>query len=125
MMKIQKHLKLKSLTSGEVDLETWSPKSPEDIHICLDMGIRVKNLKGEITLNVTLATPEALRNRKNSTALVEKHIVVVQKYDYGNVKKLLKALISKCNRDTQFDSCVALAKYFHWEYDYCKLDQAH
>ncbi len=124
-MTIQKHLKLKSLSSDEVDLETWAPKSAEDIHICLDMGVRVKNLKGEITLNVTLASPEALRSRSNTPLLVEKHTVVVQKYDYAHVKKLLRDLISKCNRDTQFDSCVALAKYFHWEYDYCKLNRAH
>jgi hypothetical protein len=124
-MRIQKHLKLKSLSSDEVDLVTWSPKSLEDIHICLDMGIRVKDIEGEITLNVTLASPEALRFRHNSTALVEKHTVVVQKYDYESVKKLLKGLISKCNRETRYDSCLALQKYFQWEYDYCKLNKGH
>ncbi|MFV2061679.1 MAG: Imm8 family immunity protein [Gammaproteobacteria bacterium] len=124
-MRVQKHLKLKSLSSDEVDLETWAPKSPEDIHICLDMGIRVRDIEGEITLNVTLASPEALRFRKNSPALVEKHTVVVEKYDYESVKKLLRGLISKCNRETRYDSCLALQQYFQWEYDYCKLKNTH
>ena len=121
-MRIQKHLKLKSLHSDEVDLETWSPTSLEDIHICLDMSVRVRDIEGEITLNVTLASPEALRNRQKSQVLVEKHTVVIQQYNYNYVKKLLKELISKCNRETRYDSCLALQKYFHWEYNYCKLD---
>jgi len=122
-MRVQKHLVLKTLSSRDVDLQTWSPESPEDIHICVDIGVRVKDLEGEITLNVTLASPEALRIRKNSPMLlVEKHTVVIQKYEFDYVKKLLKGLIGKCNRDTRFDSCVALQKYFQWEYDYCKLE---
>jgi len=120
-MRIQKHLKLKSLSSTDVDLETWSSGSPEDIHICVDMIVRVKDLEGEIILNVTLASPEALRLRNNSPKLVEKHTVVIKKYDFDCVKKTLKGLIGKCNRDTRYDSCVALQKYFQWEYDYCKL----
>ncbi len=120
-MRAPKHLRLKTVSSDDVDLESWTPKSLEDIHICLDMGVRVKDIDGEITLNVTLASPEALRYHRNSPALVEKHTVVVQKYDYESVKKLLKGLINKCNRETRYDSCLALQKYFHWEYDYCKL----
>jgi len=106
----------------DVDLETWSPETLEDIHICLDMGITVNDLEGEITLNVTLASPEALRFRHKSLALVEKHTVVVEKYDYSYVKKLLKELISKCNRETRYDSCIALQQYFQWDYNYCKID---
>jgi len=124
-MRIQKHLKLKTLTSNEVDLETWSPSSLEDIHICIDMGIRVRDLDGEIKLNITLASPEALRHRRNSPSVVEKHTVVIRKYDYTYVRKLLRELIGKCNRETRYDSCIALQKYFNWEYDYCKVNVTH
>lgn len=115
---MNKALKLKSISSSEVELNTWHPTENEDVFICLDIEVGFADEESGVNLfYVTLATPEALRRHCNPPVLVKNRTIVISDYSYDAVRDAVLEILSKCTRDSWNDSCVALQRYFQWEFE--------
>lgn len=111
-------LELLSLSSSDVDIETWYPLENEDVFISLDLVIGYSDgEEGGNLFYVTLATPESLRKYRQQPILVENRTIVISEYSFYLVKEELLSILRKCSRNTWEESCLVLQRYFQWEYE--------
>ena len=116
-------LQLRSVSSSEVDLKGWNPKSLEEIFISLDLEIGPADDDGINLFYVTLATPEALRKYRSGPILVEHRTIVIERYNYEDVLKGLNDIVRKCERNTWDECCAVLQRFFQWEYEDYSTDR--
>ena len=115
---IMSELKLKSITSSEVNINTWSPLSKEDVFLCLDLEISWSDNEGAANLfYVTLSTPEALRKHRSSVLLVRNRTLVVSEYDYDEIRTEILKILDECSKESWESSCFHLQRFFLWEYE--------
>lgn len=109
-------LLLVSISSTQVDLETWNPKGNEDVFLCLDLEIGMTDAPDSTNMfYVTLATEEAIQSRGELLPDDSKRLLV-HEYDYQSVLDQIHRILQTCNRPTWDESCRALCEYFQWEY---------
>ena len=115
-------LKLKSISSSQVNLKSWHPPN-EEVFVCLDMEIGFFDIRqGTNLFYVNLATPGALHEYHNDPVLVENRTIVISEYNYDLVKRTILEILKKCSRDDWNESYQVLLRYFQWEYeDYNKI----
>lgn len=92
-------LELISVSSTEVDLETWSPSKHEDVFVCLDLEIGFSD--GVVGVNmfyVILATLEALRLRSNESIMAENRVFLVESFEYPAVVEGIQKILDQCSR---------------------------
>jgi hypothetical protein len=111
-------LKLYHISSSEVDdLWNWKPQSLEDVFIAIDMEIGMSDTEGTNMFYVSLATPESLRKHEKGLLLVENRTMIVSEYNYQAILDGINKIIKKCNKRSWEESCLALSRYFLWEYE--------
>lgn len=109
---------VRSISSTDVELDTWYPETMEDVFVSLDIEVEFSDGNEGINLfYVTLATPEALSKHRTPPILVEHRTIVVSEYSYDIVRKAILNIAEKCTRKTWEESCLALQRYFQWEYE--------
>lgn len=111
--------KIKSLISfdPDVDLKRWKPQSNTDVYLLVEIEIGAENASGGNLFYVKLATPEALVKHEEHPFLVKNRTIVMTSYDYRAFKSLLLEIIDQCSRVSWEETCVALQRYFQWEYE--------
>lgn len=119
MRKKEKSLVLHEMSSSMIDpLDEWKPESLEDTYITIDLSIGMNDGADGINyFYVKVATPEALRRRANGFLISDHRVIVIEKFDYNLLKNSIEGILKKCNRDNWDDSCLALQRYFAWEYE--------
>ena len=111
-------LTLESISSSEVELDSWRPLESEDVFLCLDIEIGYLGGNGGTNMfYVTLATPEGLLKHRDSPMLVKNRTLVISEYNYNLVKKEIDSILEDSARDTWNNSCIILQRYFQWEYE--------
>jgi len=109
---------LKSMSSSEIDFSSWYPSSDEEVFICLDLEIEFGDgADGSNMFYVTIATPKALEMHREGPVLVKNRTLVVTEYSYDIVRSAVINILNECTRETWIDSCMALQRYFQWEYE--------
>lgn len=99
-------------------LDQWRPRTLEDTYTTLDLDISMSDgEQGSNLFYVKMATPEALRHRARDFPIAEHRVLVVDKFNYELLRRAIEDILEKCTRDTWEDSCVALQRYFSWEYE--------
>jgi hypothetical protein len=66
---------------------------------------------------ITVATPEALRKRRNGPILAKNRTILISEYDYDSIRETILDILNKCSKDSWDESCIALQRYFQWEYE--------
>jgi hypothetical protein len=112
-------LELVSLSSTDVDLETWVPESIEDIFISLDIEVGYSDgSPGTNMFYATLTTKQGLLARKihDTTALkIIQHPMTP--FNFSFIKGEIISLLKRCSRNSWDESCQELNKYLSWEYE--------
>jgi len=115
---MNKKLVLKSLSSSDIDIDKWNPKTLEDVFISYDIEIGYSdNRFGTNYFYVTVATPESLRKHREGDFLVLNRTLVLSNYNYTIVESVVSKILEDCSRDTWEESCSVLQRYFLWEYE--------
>jgi Immunity protein 8 len=115
---VKNNLILRSISSAEIEIKKWYPLSNEDVFICLDLEIEFsENVGGANLFYVTLATPESLRIHRKGPILVKNRTLVVSEYNYDVLRSGILEILECCSRESWSESCIALQRYFQWEYE--------
>lgn len=111
--------KIKSIISydPDIDLKSWKPQSNADVYTLVEIEIGPENKGGGNLFYVKLATPEALIKHEKHPFLVKNRTIVMTNYDFRAFKSLLIEIVDQCSRDSWEETCVALQRYFQWEYE--------
>jgi hypothetical protein len=119
MRKYGNHLVLHDMFSTMTDpLDQWRPRTLEDTYTAIDLSIGMSDgEKGSNLFYVKVATPEALRRRAKGFLIVDRRVMVIEKFDYELLRSSIEGILEKCDRDNWDDSCLALQRYFAWEYE--------
>ena len=109
-------LELRWIGSTQVELREWVPKSSEDVYLCIDMEIGAKGDDRVDWFYVNLLTPEALKDNSREFR-GDKRIIVMNEYSLEALICEVNKILARCGRASWQDSCLALTKYFQWEYE--------
>ncbi|MBU2872058.1 Imm8 family immunity protein [Colwellia sp. E2M01] len=120
---MKKKLVVSSICSSEVDVKNWQPISNDDVYICLDIKVDFpdENQSGHL-FYVTLATIESIKKNRSEPYLVINRTIVISEYSYELVSKLILDIIETCSKSSWEESCIALQRYFQWEYEDYSLE---
>jgi len=112
-------LQLFSLSSIDVDLETWEPDSMDDIFISLDIEVGYSDgSPGTNMFYATLASEEGLRFKNIDNAAGMKIIPCNNdSYDFALIKNEIIRLLDHCSKNSWDESCKELSKHLSWEYE--------
>jgi len=98
-------------------LESWNPRSNEEVFVCLDMQIGMEGDDGTNFFYVTLATPESLKLKNHDFLISSNRTIVISAYSYTKLTEAIQDILKSCQRDTYEGCCLALQRYFQWEYE--------
>lgn len=112
-------LVLYDLSSTTIDpLSEWEPVSLEDTYVAVDLCIGMNDgTKGGNYFYVKVATPEALRKRAAGFLISKNRVIIIDKFEYNLLRKIIEDILDACTRDNWDDSCSVLQRYFSWEYE--------
>jgi Immunity protein 8 len=114
-----KKLVLHEISSSMTDpLEKWQPRTLEETYTAIDLSIGMSDgVEGENIFYVKIATPEALRRRARDFLISDHRVIVIDRFDFVLLRKAIEKIIDKCSRSEWDESCLALQRYFAWEYE--------
>ncbi|KLN56938.1 Imm8 family immunity protein [Variovorax paradoxus] len=124
-------LEIRSLQGVDIDdLRTWHPASPADVYEMLELEIGEAGVPGAHIFQLLLATPEGLgahhkgemlkffsAMQERAKTFVTDALVVVDHYDWNEVRETLVRRVASCERSTWNESLECLRRKFFWEYE--------
>ena len=114
-------LEIRSITTPDIDvpLQAWRPTFYEDVSCELSIEIGEAGKKEADLFRVWLATPEAIRSRSKdgNNVISNRASIVVAEFDWRLVEAALTQMVIDSSRHSWADSCLALQRFFIWEYE--------
>lgn len=110
---------LLGMVSTKIDpLISWRPDSLDEIYFDLNINIGLDDgSEGVHFFYVEVATPEALRCHHDQFLISSNRMIIIDDYDYFALKQVIEDIIKKSKRRHWEDTCIALTRYFNWEYE--------
>jgi len=111
---------LKNIISFDIDekLEQWKPFDKTDFEITLKLTIGIVGENGGDYFDVDIYSYKTyikFFNKPNNT--LEKGIIILEEYNYSNIKSEIIGIISKCENDNWLSIANCLSKKFNWEFE--------
>jgi len=107
---------LKSVGSIEYDPAIYFPEVENLFGITLTLSIGPDNEIGSEVSDLFVCTPEWLCKHQWLPELI-RHMLIVRKYDFDEIKDTINKCIEKCTCDTWLETAQKLSRYFAWEYE--------
>lgn len=113
---------LNSLFSTDINfpLRKWNPPN-EEVYISLNIDLSFSCDESVFYFYSRLATPDALitRLKKNEEPqfISANRMIILSKFDYNLLENEVNKILDKCTRDDVGKTCLALERYFQWEYE--------
>jgi hypothetical protein len=111
---------IKGYFSSDVDdLRTWTPASPEDVYIAIEISIGVVGDDAADIFQLLVACPEAIRGRfagTTSSCPGRAHLLLAS-YDWAVVAAYCESVVSQCIDETWEKTAERLCRHFLWEYE--------
>jgi hypothetical protein len=106
---------IKGVTSADVaDWQTWRPADPEQVYLALELSIGPEGESRADLFQIVVATPRAIAGRPD---LRTGALLVVQRYDGQEVRRMLDRLVAGCEQPTWESTVNRLRRQFDWEYE--------
>lgn len=115
------------ITDGHESLDSWVPDNPEDVELWFNIYVGERGSAARTTFDVVIYTKQKFQTRqKNGGQEFLKRVerdkaIIVDKFNWQEIRQKLDAIIESCQRDTWMDSVEELRKHFPWEYDNFKF----
>jgi immunity protein 8 of polymorphic toxin system len=111
---------LKGLDSADVrDLDKYSPDDPECFGFYLEASFGPEGSPGEELFGIMVCTPRWLENevRENNGILIGRHYLIVDRYDFGRLKRFLADYASQCEGSSWEEVAAKVARLGRWEFE--------
>ena len=110
---------LKQLHSPDVfDLEAYSPDDETCFGFLLQAMFGPENADGEESFNMIVCTPKWLAGELAQRRIISgRHHVIVNEYNFEELRSFLTAYGSKCEGDTWQEVALKLSRIGRWEFE--------
>jgi hypothetical protein len=107
---------MKSMSSDEIDIETWKPEDPTNF--CLDLIMRIGNNTnaGADDFTVFVCTPAWLAGSVWSPTW-GRGMLIVHTFDADSIKAEIEAYVSSCNASSWTAIAHKLSRNLLWEFE--------
>jgi hypothetical protein len=113
-----KKLEIKNIDFGAEDLLSYHPKNAENFCIWLTLTIGISSDAGGTLFEVGVCTIDWLRTQVAIKKVIPlRHLLLVENFDYENIKKTLFEIVKNAERKTIEESYLVLSKNFAWEFE--------
>jgi hypothetical protein len=111
---------LKSISSDDYDLSNYRPEDEMIFSLNIVIRIGAEGSGGADNFHLFVCTPEWLCKHCWEPYLI-RHMLLVRKYDFGEIKKAISEYIEQCDGDEWIEVAQKLSRIFDWEFeDYSK-----
>lgn len=109
---------IRSITSPDVDVQTYRSANPEDDGLLLTLYIGPENGKGEESFDLMVCTPMWLRRKVTVEGpVIGRHHLIVDPLDLGVAALFLAEQVSNLEAPTWPELAEKLARLGHWEFE--------
>jgi hypothetical protein len=109
--------RLKALYSDAIpDLETWSPRDPDDFAVPLVLEVGVLGARGRERFDLLVATPGWLRRRHGKHgAVVGSGLLLVFEWSLERLRAFLAREVERCSGETWPEVARQVGRIARWE----------
>jgi len=107
---------LKNVSSPDVDLQTFVPSDSTHFGFLLEAFYGLTEGEGEDRFQFLVGTDSWLREMKGTTAYFGVGTILVQSYDFTEIKALLEWLAAECDGADWLTIATKLDRYGHSEF---------
>jgi hypothetical protein len=100
------------------DIQTWKPKSPEDIYLAVDVSIGTKDETGSDYFQFLVLSPRSLNKYKDQISeRSANRALLLTEFDWDTVIKYIHGKVAQCSGESWEESATSLCRFFSWEYE--------
>ena len=110
------HAKLKSISSDDVDINSYTPEDPNHFFINLRLLIGLEGCESGDNFFLSLCTPGWLQ-RTIGNSLWGRHLLVVREFDLHHISDLISDSIEKCEGQDWTEIALKLSRLYSWEFE--------
>lgn len=110
--------RVRYLHSPDFDLETFTPDDPEDVGLLIQVIAGPADGPGDESFDVVVRTPRYLaRETRDRGPLMGRHYLVVDRYDFGQIRRFLIGAVESEEASTWKDLGERLGRIGKWEFE--------
>jgi hypothetical protein len=113
------HAVIRRLHSPDIDdLEGYQPSEPDRFSFLLQILAGPENGEGEESFDVVVCTPRwILENHSRDDIVLGRHMMIVFRYDYHNLRDFLTKKVAQISGETWNDVAQGLSRVGRWEFE--------
>lgn len=96
-------------------LDLWQPADRNYVSVAVSIRIGMIGMYGTNDFSLEICTRALLA--KEGSRWKPEYVLVVEDFDWTEIKPMIKARIDACRRETWDESVEELRKHFYWEYE--------
>ena len=111
---------LKTLDSPDVpELKSYAPENPRCFGFLLEASFGLEGVPGADLFDIMVCTGPWLEDqaRQTSGIIIGRHYLIVDRYDFGRIKRFLEDYANKCEGGTWDEIAEKLGRLGHWEFE--------